>query len=189
MVLREPGRPHRPKVWWHPHFCHLVWVSCPPPCSPTACVGSAEVEVTSLPSLCCLEVLCCIDHHQWGLVPIQKNQGTPGETRNTAACLLTVGLSWFGFEGLTAVMISSPFAWFVIQSALCNDNPIKSLSYPLPSSSLHFSCLKTTRLSLSQSFLFTNISKVNGCWVHVAFPNPHPVSLDNADQLVPFYLS
>lgn len=69
-------------------------------------------------------VLCCIDHHQWGLVPIQKNQGTPGETRNTAACLLTVGLSWFGFAGLTAVMISSPFAWFVIQSALCNDNPI-----------------------------------------------------------------
>lgn len=95
------------------------------------------------------------------LATIQEDQGTHGEAGVMAVylrVLLAVGSSLFGVVGVPGTMISLHFAWFVIQSALFNKNLIPSLLLPL-----HFSCLKTTRLSLSQSFLFTNISKVNGC--------------------------
>lgn len=95
------------------------------------------------------------------LNPIQEDQRAPREAGDMVVylrVLLAGGLSWFGVVGLLGMMTASPFAWFVIQSALFDNDLI-----PLPSSPLHFLCLKKTRLSLSQSFLFTNISKVNGC--------------------------
>lgn len=44
--------------------------------------------------------------------------------------LLAVGSSWPGVVGLPGVMVSFPFAWFVIQSALFANNLIPSLLLP-----------------------------------------------------------
>ena len=67
------------------------------------------------------------------LTLIQEDQGTPGEAGDMAVflrVLLAVGSSWFGVVGLPGVMISFPFAWFVIQSALYNNDLIPSLLLP-----------------------------------------------------------
>lgn len=67
------------------------------------------------------------------LTPIQEDQETPGEAGDTAVylrVLLAVGSSRFGIAGLPGVTISFPFAWFVIQSALFNNNLIPSLLLP-----------------------------------------------------------
>lgn len=67
------------------------------------------------------------------LTPIQEDQGTPGEAGDMAVylrVLLAVGSSWFGVVGLPGMMISFPFVWFVIQSALFNNDLIPSLLLP-----------------------------------------------------------
>lgn len=118
--------------------------------APLAWVGSGSFTASALT----VEVL----------TPIQEDQGTPGEAGDLRVPRVPQSPPGHGIEltgGRGTTWHDDLFSFCLVCDPKCTfeqspDPP------PFFSPSL-FMLKKKTRLSLSQSFLFANISKVNGC--------------------------
>lgn len=152
------------------HLClFTLFVHPVPHCVPPQPIWRQGEEVSSLPPLFALLELVDSSSIAVSTIPMgawppfpppSPIQGIPGEPRDIIAVCPWTGLGlwdelmwWFLF-----LLLGLWSKIHFVTTTQLKVSPLPSLLLPF-----HFSCLKTTCLSLSQSFLFTNISKVNSC--------------------------